>query len=158
MSVLGEGNAPSRRASHPERFIMRSWRHHTSGGCFTNISLSKIFAWNYTMPEITFMGIISSWNFVRVPKASTHTKFQLEILVRSMISAIQKFRENNLQGVWNVSETTPCSYLDTSVHQNKTPFASSSPRIHTRGWVWLSKIWSFGASSLRNGQNKLPCT
>ena len=31
--------------------------------------LSKIISWKYTMPAITFMARISSWNFVHVPKA-----------------------------------------------------------------------------------------
>ena len=31
--------------------------------------LAKIISWKYTTPEITFMVKISSWNFVRVPKA-----------------------------------------------------------------------------------------
>ena len=30
---------------------------------------SKIISWKYTMPEITLMARISSWNFVCVPKA-----------------------------------------------------------------------------------------
>ena len=34
------------------------------------------------------------------------TKFQLEILIRSTISAIHKFQENLLESLWNVSETT----------------------------------------------------
>ena len=37
----------------------------------------------------------------------THTKFQLEILIRSTISAIHKFRENILESSRNISETTP---------------------------------------------------
>ena len=37
----------------------------------------------------------------------THTKFQLEILIRSTISAIHKFRENILESLRNISETTP---------------------------------------------------
>ena len=39
--------------------------------------------------------------------SGTHTKFQLEILIRSMISAIHKFWENILESSWNVTETTP---------------------------------------------------
>ena len=38
---------------------------------------------------------------------STRTKFQLGILIRSTISATQKFRENILESSRNVSETTP---------------------------------------------------
>ena len=57
--------------------------------------LSKIISRKCTMPEMTFMVRISSWNCVRVPKAwSTN-------------SAIHKFRENILESLWNISETTP---------------------------------------------------
>ena len=57
---------------------------------------------------------ISSWNLVRVPKAcmalGTHTKLQLEILIRSMISAIHKFWENILESSQNVTETPPWNF------------------------------------------------
>ena len=35
------------------------------------------------------------------------TKFQLEILIRNMVFAINKFRENILESSWNISETPP---------------------------------------------------
>ena len=37
----------------------------------------------------------------------THTKFQLEILIISTISAIHKSQEKILESLWNVSETPP---------------------------------------------------
>ena len=37
----------------------------------------------------------------------THTKFQLEILIRSTVSAMHKFQENILESSRNISETTP---------------------------------------------------
>ena len=37
----------------------------------------------------------------------THTKFKLEILMKSTISVIHKFQENISESSWNVSETTP---------------------------------------------------
>ena len=37
----------------------------------------------------------------------TPTKFQLEFLIRTTISAIHKFQENILESSWNDSETTP---------------------------------------------------
>ena len=40
----------------------------------------------------------------------TRTKFQFEILIRSTIPAIHKFRENILEGSWNVSETTTLDF------------------------------------------------
>ena len=49
---------------------------------------------------------ISSWNFVRVPKAlGTHTKFQLKILT-NVIFGIVYFREIILESLRNLSETT----------------------------------------------------
>ena len=53
------------------------------------------------MPEITFMMIISNWNFVCVPK------FQLEILKRNTVSTIHNFLEDILESSQNVSETPP---------------------------------------------------
>ena len=51
---------------------------------------------------------ISSWNFVRVPKAlGTRTKFQFEILTINVNSSIVYFREIILESSRNVSETTP---------------------------------------------------
>ena len=48
-----------------------SWCHITSLGVvsLTFCELSQIISWKYTMPEIIFMVRISSWNFVRTPKA-----------------------------------------------------------------------------------------
>ena len=66
--------------------------------------LFKIISPKYTMPEITVMVIISNWIFVCVPKAwhlGTHTKFQLEILIRSTISAIHKLKRI----FWRARET-----------------------------------------------------
>ena len=62
--------------------------------------ISKIISRKYTVPEITFMMRVSSWKFVR-------TQFQLEIIIRSTISAIKKFRENILESSQNASETAP---------------------------------------------------
>ena len=46
----------------------------------------------------------------------TRKKFQLEILIRSTISAIHKFQENILESSRNVSETPPwLLYLDMTV-------------------------------------------
>ena len=76
-------------------------------GCFTNVSraLQNDLA-KYAKPEIKFMVRTSSCNFVRVPKAlGTRTKFQLEIRIRTTISAIHKFRENIWEGSRNASET-----------------------------------------------------
>ena len=39
----------------------------------------------------------------------THTKFQIEILIRGTIYVIRKFQENILESLWNICETTPMS-------------------------------------------------
>ena len=54
--------------------------------------------------EIVLPVRISSWNFVRVPKA---TKFQFEILTMNVISGIVYFCEIILEGLWNVGKTPP---------------------------------------------------
>ena len=44
------------------------------------------------------------------------TEFQLEIVIRSAISAIHKLRETILESLWNISETSP---LFVDFHQKK---------------------------------------
>ena len=88
--------------------------------------LSKeVISRKYTMPEITFMVRISSWNCmcVRTMGLVTSTKFQLEILMRSMIYAIHKFQEN----IWRACKTFV-----------------KQPRA-TTGWWWtlLWMVWHF---------------
>ena len=51
---------------------------------------------------------ISSLNIVR-------TNFQLEILIRSKISARHNFRENILESSQNVSETTPWEFVSVMI-------------------------------------------
>ena len=81
------------------------------GGCFTNLSralqnnLVKIYsARNHIYGEIFKLKFCMCTQSIAL---GTHTKFQLEILMRGMISAVQKFQENILQSSWNVSETPP---------------------------------------------------
>ena len=69
--------------------------------------LSKMILRKYTMPEITFMAL------------ATRTKFQLEIFIRSTISAIYKFQESILESSQNVGETTPRSQLDSRAWQSQ---------------------------------------
>ena len=73
------------------------------GGCFTNVSralennIAKIYnTRNHIYGENFKLAL------------DTHTMLQLEILIRSTISAIHTFRENILESSRNVSETTPC--------------------------------------------------
>ena len=81
----------------------------------TFCELSKIISWKYTMSEITFMARISSWNMA----LGTLTKFQLEILIRSTISAIHKFWMNILWSSQNVSEKQPKIIAPVSQKQNQ---------------------------------------
>ena len=71
--------------------------------------LSKIILRKHTMPKITFMVRISSWNFVRMLWAHLQS-FSLKFVIRSTISAIHKLGENILESSRNVSETTPKSH------------------------------------------------
>ena len=83
------------------------------GSCFTNVSRAlqnnpaKIYnAWNYiygkdVKPKLCVCA--------RSHTFDARTKFQLEILIRSTISAIRKVRENFLESSRNVSETPPGS-------------------------------------------------
>ena len=82
------------------------------GGCFTNVSqapqniLAKIHTTrNHIYGENFNLKICTCAQSMAL---GTRTKFQLEILIRSMISAIHKFQENILESSRNVSETTPC--------------------------------------------------
>ena len=91
--------------------------HHQGVVSLTFRELSKIISRKYTLPVIKFLVRVSSWNFVRVPKAWlwARTKFQFEMLIGSAISATHKFRDNILESSRNVSETTPGSILLKSV-------------------------------------------
>ena len=73
-----------------------------TGGCFTNVS--RALQNNLAKIHNTRNHIYGE-NFKL--KLGTRTKFQLEILTTSTISAIHIFRENSLESSWNVSETTP---------------------------------------------------
>ena len=81
-----------------------------TGGCFTNVSralqdnLAKIHVTNHVYGENFKLKMCMCAQSMAL---GTRTKFQLEILVRSMISAIHKIRENILESSRNVSETTP---------------------------------------------------
>ena len=87
------------------------WLVQGPGGCFTNVSralqnnLAKIHnTRNHIYGENFKLKLCTCAQSMAL---CTRTKFQLEILVTSTISAIHKFRENILESSWNVSETTP---------------------------------------------------
>ena len=82
-----------------------------SGGCFINVSqalqnnLAKVIhAGNHIYGENFQLKLCMCAQSVAL---GTRTKFQLEILTRSTISAIHKFLENVLESSRNISETTP---------------------------------------------------
>ena len=76
----------------------------------TFCELSKIISQKYTMPVINIYGENFKLKFCACAQSmalGTRTKFQLEMLIGSAISATHKFRENILESSRNVSETTP---------------------------------------------------
>ena len=100
------------------------WRHQGSmkdigwsGGCFTNVSralqrnLAKIHNANNTIYGENFK--LKLCMCAQSMALGTHTKFQLEFLIRSTIFAIHKFRENIFESSRNVSETTPRTLVTT---------------------------------------------
>ena len=61
------------------RGVCSEWRRKTQHRVFFSLTfreLSKIISRKYTMPKITYMLRISSWNFVRAPKASPWAQVQ----------------------------------------------------------------------------------
>ena len=96
------------------------------GGCFTNLwqalqnNLAKIHnARNHICGENFKLKLCTCAQSMAL---GTHTKFQLEILIRGTISAIHKFWENILESSRNVSETTPrlqmCKIENVSTYQS----------------------------------------
>ena len=84
---------------------------HYAGGCFTKVS--RALQNNLSKKHNTRNHIYGE-NFklklcacAQSMALGTRTKFQLEICITSLISAIHKFRENILESSRNVSETTP---------------------------------------------------
>ena len=77
-----------------------------SGYCFTNVS--RALQNNLAKIHITGNHIYGeNFKLKLCTCAQSHAKFQLEILIRTKISAIHKFQENILESSQNVSETTP---------------------------------------------------
>ena len=81
------------------------------GGCFTNVSrtlqnnLAKIYNVRNHIDGENFK--VKLCTCAQSMALCTRTKFQLEMLIRSVISATHTFRENILESSQNVSETTP---------------------------------------------------
>ena len=89
--------------------------HVIQGVCFTNVSrapqnnLAKIYKARNDIYSENFR--LKLCTCAQSMALGTRTKFQLEILIRSTISAIHKFQENILESSRNVSETTPRACL-----------------------------------------------
>ena len=79
------------------------------GGCFTNVSrtlqnnLAKIHNTGNHIYGENFK--LKLYTCAQSHALGTRTKFQLEILIRTTISAIHKFQDNILESSRNVSET-----------------------------------------------------
>ena len=93
--------------------ILFIWRtpFWSPGGCFTKVSralqnnLAKIHnARNHIYGENFKLKLCTCAQSIAL---GSRTKFQLEILIKSTISVIHKFRENILESSRNLSETTP---------------------------------------------------
>ena len=78
---------------------------HLGAVSLTFRELRKLFSRKYTTPEITFM--VKLCMCAQSKALGTRTKFQLEILIISIICVIHKFREKFLGSSRNVSETAP---------------------------------------------------
>ena len=111
----------------------------TPGGCLTNVSgalqnnLAKIHnTGNHIYGENFKLKLCTCGQSMAL---GTHTKFQLEILMRTTISAIHKFQENIFESSRNVSETTPRSLL----------ISNWISLIHASCWssLYQSKGWAF---------------
>ena len=100
---------------HKGVFVYSAICMREPGGCFTNVSralqknLAKIYnTRNYINGDNSKLKLCTCAQSMAL---GTRTKFQLELLIRSAISAIHKFRENILESSRNVSETTPGPYF-----------------------------------------------
>ena len=124
-------------------------------GCFTDVlralqhNLAKIYNGRNRNYDANFKLKVCTW--CRSMALGTRTNFQLEILSKSSISAIYKFRENVLESSWNVSETLP--------------WLLALPG-HQQPWYWLCRIgrplsylrWGLTEYSGRNRSNSLLLT
>ena len=101
-----------------------------AGGCFTNVSralwnnLAEIDnATNHIYGEDFKLNLCTCAQSIALV---TRTKFQLEILIKSTISAIHKFWENVLERERNVTETHP--WISFSRGQFKESVSMSWPQ------------------------------
>ena len=93
------------------------------GGCFTNVprALQNNRAKMYNARNNNHAENFKLKLCTCAQTMGTHTKFQLEILIRSTILVIYKFWENILESLRNVSETSPWWWLDSftvSLHKS----------------------------------------
>ena len=113
MSIIKWGRTPTELESILSRagptFMGHFWRPscwHLAGTLWwkrqsvvslTFHKFSKIISWKYTKPEFTYMVRISSWNFIRVPKAWlwAHVQiFSLKFSCKIQILQYTSFREH----------------------------------------------------------------
>ena len=104
------------------------------GGCFTNVSralqnnLAKIHSTGNHIYGENFK--LKLWTCAQSHALGTRTKFQLEILIRTTISAIHKFQENILESSRNVSETNASYVGYTHLNDNGDTDGGYT------GWLW----------------------
>ena len=123
-----------RHAFITEICIMEKTCTQQPGSCFTNAlralqnNIAKIYNARTHIYGDNFM--LELCMCAQSMALGTHTKFQLENLTRSMISAIHKFQENNLESSWNVFETTPR-------HPSHNGFMSSWLKSHENNFALI---------------------
>ena len=125
--ILWHSPTSLHRRANSEENPPRALHHHAllcikqelvcweTGGCFTNVSravqnnISKIYNTRNRIHSDNFK--LKLCTCAQSMALGKHTKFQLEILMRSTISAIHKFQDNILESSWSVTETTPRSFF-----------------------------------------------
>ena len=109
------------------------------GGCFTKTSrahqnnLAKMYNHNHIYGDNFKLKLCMCTQNIAL---GTHSKFQLEILLRSMISVIHKFRENILESSQNVIETTPWVM---KIGHSSVEMAGAAGLTSRDGdrWIWM---------------------
>ena len=136
-------------------------------GCFTNVllalqnNLAKIYKTRNDIYGENFK--LKLCACAQSMALGTRTKFQLEILIRSTISAIHKFRDNILESWPKVSETAPRCYWQLGLLEDPGRKAGASgfntlrPRQNGRHpaddifkWIFLNEnVWFLIKISLK---------
>ena len=94
------------QSAGPYLLVHAEFQHSYGTGAvsLTFHKLSKIILWKYTMPEMTFMVRIPSWNFVRVPEAWPWAHIQS--FISKFSQEVWFLQYTNFKGIfWRARET-----------------------------------------------------